>query len=701
MALPTKEQCKLKLSINMVAKTMTVSLNQAYLNPAINTGLESFALTNAVLTDPIGNIYTIDELTGTDSPYVYVGSQTFSCTLDSNGNVLNGNYAITVGTFDLTYQSNDTTYTNVDSSFTLSYVAPTAVISQSYNVVEPIFVSTDITDYRVTDPLTQGFVNPVPSSYSHSVHFPVNSSGFPNNTVTTSTFSIALGAYEFYYGTQTGTTTRSLSYTFSDGLVVIDTITGSIETMVNPATEICSVVCGLNKLYSVMEANKNLNRTQYLLNKAEYEFLLSKTANAQANITCGNAEQAQIQINDVKASLGDCCNDCVAYTDGDLVNGVGNPVFPFTPENVINKSQDIIADTGSSIKYPSVVAVEDYVTNFASPLELPVFYGLSAQGTTSSTTAILDYGVNVFSTVTASNFCAKLPQPVTGQRTRVVNLGTGTLVLYPSNVGGQINNYPINTPAQIPADGNTYEFLCVENPMPGAWTWSAPATAQYDSGVITTNTTLPYTNVILAVDANNVYEHESFFSSSSWAWDGKNRFLIQNFSLINGGVCAKPVTSWNGVTKIKVYTNCNVEATFGLMAGGSEMLYDPTDTSSNGIVTNGPGGSGNYGFAAPFNAGYYAETNQIISGASLPYGTITANIGDPGTSWGELVYTGGSAAGYSTFGDINNGIIPNPYVNDYPAFPNVWSYYTSYWEFGIQTRLALTGFKFQFFIEYF
>ncbi len=30
----------------------------------------------------------------------------------------------------------------------------------------------------------------------------------------------------------------------------------------------------------------------------------------------------------------------------------------------------------------------------------------------------------------------------------------------------------IDAPVIIPPDGNTYEFICIENPLPGAWTFS-------------------------------------------------------------------------------------------------------------------------------------------------------------------------------------------------------------------------------------
>ena len=83
-------------------------------------------------------------------------------------------------------------------------------------------------------------------------------------------------------------------------------------------------------------------------------------------------------------------------------------------------------------------------------ITVPVYDGLSAQGTTSSTTSVLQYGVNVFTTVTPTNYAAKLPQPITGKSVKIVNKGSVTLSLFPSNVGGQINNYPIDYPAQSP-----------------------------------------------------------------------------------------------------------------------------------------------------------------------------------------------------------------------------------------------------------
>jgi len=103
---------------------------------------------------------------------------------------------------------------------------------------------------------------------------------------------------------------------------------------------------------------------------------------------------------------------------------------------------------------------------------------LSANTTSDSTTSIMSYGVNVFTGVTSSNYATKLPQPITGKTLRVINKGSRILYIYPSNIGGKINNLPVDVPAELPPDGKVYEFVCIVNPLPGEWTWDAPAINQ-------------------------------------------------------------------------------------------------------------------------------------------------------------------------------------------------------------------------------
>ena len=151
---------------------------------------------------------------------------------------------------------------------------------------------------------------------------------------------------------------------------------------------------------------------------------------------------------------------------------------------VVNTTKSIL-NIDNSIEIYDKEEVDELITNATNSINntnstINVVDGLIANGTDETTTAVLEYGVNVFSTVTATNYCAKLPQPVTGKSTRIVNMSNAPLVLYPSNIGGQINNLAIDTPVMIPPDGVSYEFICIENPLPGAWTWTPPATGQIE-----------------------------------------------------------------------------------------------------------------------------------------------------------------------------------------------------------------------------
>ena len=102
---------------------------------------------------------------------------------------------------------------------------------------------------------------------------------------------------------------------------------------------------------------------------------------------------------------------------------------------------------------------------------------LALQGTDATTTSQAIYGINVIETGTASNLATRLPDPVTGQQTTFVNNSSMSIDVFPAVAGGKINGV-VDGYASIPNDGNPYVFNCVDNPLPGAWVWSPPATGQ-------------------------------------------------------------------------------------------------------------------------------------------------------------------------------------------------------------------------------
>jgi len=197
------------------------------------------------------------------------------------------------------------------------------------------------------------------------------------------------------------------------------------------------------------------------------------------------------------------------------------------------------------------------------PPYLEVFNGLTAQGIDNTTTSVMKYGVNVFTTSTPTDYCTKLPQPVTGKSTRVVNMSDMILLVHPSNIGGKINNLPVDTPLAIPNDGKAYEFVCTENPLPGGWnTISAPAIAQYALNEISishTQNTDTY--------AYGYGNSQSIYSTPQWQ-------LAVTASESTGNIVLSPSSStWLTLpvsalmTKVKIYSN------FVLADGASEPHF--------------------------------------------------------------------------------------------------------------------------------
>jgi hypothetical protein len=304
---------------------------------------------------------------------------------------------------------------------------------------------------------------------------------------------------------------------------------------------------------------------------------------------------------------------------------------------------------------------------------------------TIGTSCILDYGINIILDVTPENYAVRLPIPSVGKTVKVTNKSNMMIALFPYNSTGQINALALGVAACIPNDGRLYTITCTSTSN-GTWAWTAAATATYDSGEITVNTTL--NQITLAVNALNTCERPGFVSTTAWGYDGKNKPLILTGTESGSPYVAfKEATPWMGITKVKVYTNLSAtgdSVMFGLTGGSQRTAYDNTGA----IVTNGSGSAGNYGSVS---SGFYGYCSNAVTGATLAANALTANAGDPGTAWGELNIVGGNNGLDSRIGDVNFGTNGQGLIE----------WLSSYLTFGIKPTVALTGFKFRFFIEHY
>jgi len=249
-------------------------------------------------------------------------------------------------------------------------------------------------------------------------------------------------------------------------------------------------------------------------------------------------------------------------------------------------------------------------------------------GTTMSTCqAFLSTGLNVVTSASESSNAIKLPNPPKkGTSSTIINNSGFPIVVYPSVEGGSING-TINGSAIIPSDGKPYVFYCWENPLPGAWTWTPPATNQYDSGDIT----------VLTPGGSNVISmvNSSFFNIGTQLISAGGGVLSPNIMKdipVTGGFLSmfKPATMWNSITKVKVYTNIltlNNLISVGINSGGSYSTINTTTGIENA-----------WSVVEPITQPYFSVSNnatwQTVPGTPS-IGAFSANIGDPGTKFIE------------------------------------------------------------------
>lgn len=392
------------------------------------------------------------------------------------------------------------------------------------------------------------------------------------------------------------------------------------------------------------------------------------------------------------------------------------------------------ADTGSfltSADTGSFVTAAQTASLNISDAKYTVNTALSASVTSSATTSICSYGVNVFEYVTPTNRATKLPQPVTGKSVKITNNSTSLLYVYPSNVGGQINNYPVDTPAILPPDGKLYEFICIENPLPGAWTFSAPATGQYDSGEISVSITAGSANGsnpwVTAINSTKYTVTDASFIATGWAYNGKNKPAELSTPLPSTNTvytydyttAFRPETPWKSISKIKVYTNLlpTVDEYGDPVDGGDIKLNAVGENYYYDIVDGTPLNNAENSQKTLFRL----YPSNVISGTpttgSSPY--TSANIGDPGTLWTEKVAFTDDSSDVNLDGDytitkvqgtfignksLGNEIFTGTYPSGYEG-ELVEKFYSSYISFQYQPfsyfDYGTIDLKFRFIIEYY
>lgn len=294
---------------------------------------------------------------------------------------------------------------------------------------------------------------------------------------------------------------------------------------------------------------------------------------------------------------------------------------------------------------------------------------LTLEGTTASSTSRASYGVNVIATSTTANLATRLPDPVTGQQVTFINNSLMPISVFPSTTGGKIN-YVVNGQASIPNDGKSYTFYCVENPTPGAWVWSPPATNQIEYQEMS----ISHTQGAASDDFN--------------AGQGGSNFAGAGLGYSNGITTTGTWNTYNfsaTAVKFKCYTNIRwADIASGAIQGAWMQGYGLLNSSSIQGTSHGQR------FTAQFSGTQASPGNYVQEITVGP--AYTGEVGDIGTLYMEV-----ASYGYPLWRILGNQAVANPIAgNNETMNSQAFTTFGMFPSANAQTKV----YKFKWFIEY-
>ena len=195
-----------------------------------------------------------------------------------------------------------------DFDYTYSYTRPIANITTSVDCFKAIYINTDATTYAVNG------VQPT-MAFQHTIAYPIEAN---RSNEVYATQIVELRYPKVYNGVYQNKIQTTLSYEFSDGLVVTDLVVGLENFEVACDVNLCNITCALNDLNTSYQqaaaTDLTLARTLYdKLNRA----LQLRDLYLQ-NQACGNNTQASNYLTEIYTVTGSNAS-CSCGSGGQII----------------------------------------------------------------------------------------------------------------------------------------------------------------------------------------------------------------------------------------------------------------------------------------------------------------------------------------------------------------------------------------------
>lgn len=314
-------------------------------------------------------------------------------------------------------------------------------------------------------------------------------------------------------------------------------------------------------------------------------------------------------------------------------------------------SQVVVYNEGVTLKDKTAignhqgVSIADILALGAVPAQggstssIPGQVDVTAVGTDITTTAELDYKVNKI-TATSTDYAVKLPEPQLGGIVGVVNNSTEDVYVYPYDADDSIVGLNPGEPYIVPADGQLYNILCVQNPSVGVWSVSTPTSNNSVVRTFTQDVIVSSSNGVTNPDGSKSGEQNlggiigpfggvtmvvpsgtNFIDSIEWSIYNKVR--INSVEILTNIPAGDLTTDPSQLSFTLMGISQNEFG--GLKAASVTLLYDEVNTVYNQLWNSRP-------FDPLFS---YTVANQGAPQTGLDYYLATSAT-QPGTNLGQL-----------------------------------------------------------------
>lgn len=310
---------------------------------------------------------------------------------------------------------------------------------------------------------------------------------------------------------------------------------------------------------------------------------------------------------------------------------------------------------------------------------------IAASGTSLASATLLTAGINLVTSADSNNIAVKLPQPELGLVINVVNTSSRAIEVYPYSATDSILGLNDGEAYIVPADGQLYRIVCVQNPSVGVWSVSTPTVNNSVTKTVSINLTADGTHI--GTNSESWSSQELLEASTTTYYPASGNITILDAPSANANSFDSPeFANYNKVRIKNLVVKSNVPAG-NLTSSGSQITSTLMGISSTelynmfGYIRIASYVGGSQFTTNEYNLYRFLNTYSANVNNGFSTGNITHYMGSDGNLYQQINVATPNAAWRDTKdSNGNRSIYYGPYIGygssstPYTGYPSGFSF---------------------------